>query len=137
MIGATDYERVSVPGRKERGVVRQRVVDGGGAAADRGGARLPRAVGCNWRRSAVAGRPCGRIGDRLLGDVLRAVARTIDRSLGHEDLRAAGRTGRTAALRNRLRPPQREEAYPRSGPEFLHTPSSRGSGPFSIQRTSQ
>jgi hypothetical protein len=87
---------VGVPSHKERGVVRQRVV--GAAAADLGGARLRRAVSRNWLRTALAGRLGCRIGDRLLGDVLRAVARTIDRSLGHEE-RVAGRMGRTPEAR--------------------------------------
>jgi hypothetical protein len=61
---------------------------GGAAVAARGGAWERWAVGCNRRGGAVAGRPCGRCGYSLLGDVLRAVARTIDRSLWHE-VRAA------------------------------------------------
>jgi hypothetical protein len=76
-------------GYKERGVVGQRDV-AGAAIADVDGAKLLRAVGSNWLRNAVAGRPGDRLGDRLLGDVLRTIAHTIDRSLGDEENPGAG-----------------------------------------------
>jgi hypothetical protein len=82
--GATNYERVGVRGYKERGVVGQRGV-GGAAIADVDGAKLRRAVGSNWLWNAVAGCLGDRTGDRLLGGVLRTIAHTIDRSLGHEE----------------------------------------------------
>jgi hypothetical protein len=54
------------------------------SAADLLGARLPHAVGSNWRRAAVGGLPDDRSGDRLFGGVPWAVgslARTIEISI--------------------------------------------------------
>ena len=81
--GATNYERVGVrlTITTERDVVGQRDV-ASPATADVGGARLRRAVGRNWFRNAFGARPGDRIGNRLLGNVLRTIAHTYRVLLG-------------------------------------------------------
>jgi hypothetical protein len=64
-----DYHRRERLCREQRGV-------GDTDTTDLGGARLRRAVGSNWLSNAVAGRPGYRTGYRLLGNVLRTIART-------------------------------------------------------------